>query len=89
MRPPSSNTSVLRQKHDMGAKQQQAASEINVDQRGAADDATEELFCYLKTRLGKYKKHTLIIENDVLRMQRASSSSNISDRVTTSLTSKD
>ena len=89
MRPPPNDTSVLRQKHDMGAKQQQAASEIDVDQPGAAENAQEELFCYLKTKLGKYKKHALIIENDVMRMQRASSSSNISDRVSTSLTSKD
>ena len=82
------DTPVLRQNRDMGA-QQQAASEIDVDQRGAAETAPEELLCFLKTKLGKYKKHSMIIKNDILRLSRASATSNISDRVSVSLTSKD
>ena len=77
MRPPPIDTDpVLRQNCAMGAKQQ-TASEIDVDQDDAAENGSEKLFCYLKTKLGKYKKHAMIIDNDILRLQRASSSSNI------------
>ena len=82
------DTPVLRQNRDMGA-QQQSASEIDVDQRGATETAPEELLCLLKTKLGKYKKHSMIIKNDILHLSRASTTSNISDRVSVGLTSKD